>query len=78
MKEKSFKKEGIPMDRDYKIEVVMTPSPEDDNPKQPYSWCLLGYYGEWVNCGFGWAESPIKAWIEASAYFNRIKREKEK
>jgi len=60
------------MGKDYKIEVYVTPSYED-NKNKPYNWILFAYHGAWCNEGSGWAETPGKAWDEAYAFYSRFK-----
>jgi hypothetical protein len=58
------------MDKEYKIEVGMTPHTHDDKYK-PYYWVLLACSkdGAWCNEGFGWADSPPNAWLEAYEFY---------
>lgn len=57
---------------DYKIEIGITPH-YHDNKHKPYYWIILGFYNDWCNEGFGWAETPEKAWKEAEEYFKSYK-----
>lgn len=61
----------------YKLEVDLTPHTWD-NKYKPYSWCLLKWCehegeGTWCNYGFGWAETPQKAWEEGYGFYERYK-----
>jgi hypothetical protein len=62
------------MKKFYRIEVGVTPSPEN-NKHQPYYWVLWSSTGnsEWCNDFFGWAVSPEKAWEEAYDIYKTYK-----
>jgi len=56
---------------EYKIQVIMDPHPWD-NEKEPYFWCILGWYTDaWCNRGCGWSVTPEQAWIDANVYYNK-------
>ena len=57
------------MEYEYRIEVCMTPHPWD-NKHKPYYWII--FEGN-CNAGFGWCETPDKAWEEALAYYKKYK-----
>jgi len=60
------------LEKDYKIEIGITPSYKD-NKTQPYYWVLFAYHGAWCNVAAGWAETPEKAWGEAYTFYSRFK-----
>ena len=62
---------------EYKIEIGLRPH-YHDNEKEPYFWCLLTWnvtHKEWYNNGFGWAESPEKAWEQAYIFYKKYHRQ---
>lgn len=54
---------------DYEIKVNMYPH-EWDNKSAPYFWMISK---EGCNEGFGWSETPEKAWKDALEYYQHIK-----
>ncbi len=64
------------MDKEYKIEVSLTPNYQD-NKFKPYHWTLFIYDGnDWCNEGFGWTENPELAWEEAYNFYINFKMNK--
>lgn len=55
------------MDKEYSIEVSITPHPWD-NPSQPYFW---GVFEDGCNAGFGWSKTPEGAWEAALEYYKK-------
>ena len=51
--------------KEHRIVISVTPH-YWDNKKEPYFW-LITLDG--CNCGFGWSETPEKAWEEAFNYY---------
>ena len=56
----------IIVEYEYRIEVCMTPHPWDSKNK-PY-WVI--FKGN-CNAGFGWSETPEKAWEDANEYHKK-------
>lgn len=62
------------MQKEYKIEIGVTPNYKD-NKYKPYYWVLFASSGgEWCNECFGWAEFPGKAWEEAYNFYLSFKQ----
>ena len=55
--------------KEYKIQVSMTPSLHD-NPTKPYFWCILVFNNGWSNAGSGWAKTPDEAFLDAKKYLS--------
>ena len=55
---------------EYKIEILLTPHPWD-NQTESYFWCILGWFNsEWVNTeNYGWATTPQEAFDKAIESF---------
>jgi len=63
------------MDNEYKLDVGLFPYTWD-NKYKPYSWCLFKWCGDaWCNYGFGWADTPQKAWKEGYDFYIKFKSE---
>jgi hypothetical protein len=59
------------MEKEYCIEVLMTPHPWD-SPNKPYFWCIKSSVKSWCMETGGWAATPEEAWREAKEYYDEM------
>lgn len=56
--------------KEYVIKVNIMPHPWD-NPKNPYFWCIMGYYNDWCNEASGWSSTVNQAFEDALHFYNK-------